>query len=103
MRDEKFSKESLKEIEKRLLEIEEEKPRRIHNARDNNPGGIEDEIEALDIQFLDIEKSQLQLKRQFILDRRDSWKYRVIWNIIAPVVVALVTAYAVASLNTRVN
>jgi len=87
---------SLQEIEKRLLEIEEEKPRRIHNASENYSGSWEDELEAIDIAYLDVEKAILQMKRQFILDKRSSWKVRVFWNIVVPIIVATITAYLVS-------
>ena len=38
---------NLQKIERRLLEIEEEKPRRIHNASENYSESWEDEIERL--------------------------------------------------------
>src|SRR3990167_11233174 len=84
---------SLKKIEERLLEIEHEKPMRIHNAKENYSGGIDDEIEADDIEYLDVEKTQLRLKRQFILDKRESWLPKTIWNFIIPIIVAIITAY----------
>src|SRR3989344_8705280 len=86
---------SLKKIEERLLEIEHEKPMRIHNAKENYSGGIDDEIEADDIEYLDVEKTQLQLKRQFILDERNGWKAKSIWNVIVPIIVSIITAYVV--------
>ena len=88
---------SLQEIEKRLLEIEKEKPRRIHNASENYSESWEDEIEALDIAYLDVEKATLQMKRQFILDKRNAWKARVFWSIVVPIIVATVTAYFVST------
>lgn len=87
---------SLQEIEKRLLEIEEEKPRRIHNASENYSESWEYEIEALDIAYLDVEKDILQMRRQFILDRRNAWKARIFWSIIVPIIVATVTAYLIS-------
>jgi len=89
---------SLKKIEERLLEIEHEKPMRIHNARENYSGSIKDEIEADDIAYLNVEKTQLQLKRQFILDERNSWKAKSIWNVVVPIVVSVITAYLVSVL-----
>lgn len=87
---------SLKKIEARLLEIEHEKPTRIHNACENYSGNIDDEIEANDIAYLDVEKAQLQLKRQFILDRRSSWMAKSIWNVVVPIAVSVVTTYLVS-------
>ncbi len=83
---------SLKDIERRLLEIEEEKPRRIHNASENYSAIFEDELEALEIAGLDVEKSVLQNKRQFILDKRNNWKARAFWSVVVPVIVSLITA-----------
>lgn len=91
---------SLKAIEERLLEIEHEKPMRIHNSKENYSGSIEDEIEAADIDYLDVEKAQLQLKRQFILDNRSSWLAKSIWNVIVPIVVSIITTYIISVLIT---
>lgn len=87
---------SLKKIEARLLEIEHEKPMRIHNAKENYSGSIDDEIEAGDIRYLDVEKTQLQLKRQFILDKRNGWKAKSVWNVIVPIIVSVITTYLVS-------
>lgn len=87
---------SFQEIEKRLLEIEEEKPRRIHNAKENYSGSWDDELEALDIAYLDVEKATLQMKRQFILDRRNGWLAKMLWSIIVPIIAAIITAYIVS-------
>ena len=95
-----ISKKGLREIEKRLLEIEDEKHRRIHNASENHSWSVEDEIEEDNIKYLDVEKTQLQHRRQFILDRRSSWKAKIIWNIIAPMLVAIITAYITVILSS---
>ncbi len=84
---------SLKDIEERLLEIDAEKSARIHNAKEDYSGSIDDEIEANDIAYLDVEKTQLEMKRQFILDKRESWLPKTIWNLFVPIVVAIITAY----------
>ena len=84
---------SLKDIEERLLEIDAEKSARIHNAKENPSYDIDAIIEADDIEYLDVEKTQLQLKRQFILDKRESWLPKTIWNLIVPIIVAIITAY----------
>lgn len=89
---------SLKKIEARLLEIEHEKPMRIHNLNENFSDSYEDVVEHLDIKFLDVEKAQLLLKRQFILDRRNSWKVRIIWDMLVPIILATVTAYLTATI-----
>ncbi|MCH7605273.1 hypothetical protein IID24_04780 [Patescibacteria group bacterium] len=91
---------SLKEIEARLLEIAHEKPMRIHNLRENYSGSTEDVIEGIDIAYLDTEKLQLQLKRQFILDERNGWKAETL-RYIATIVVSVITAYLVFILATE--
>lgn len=93
------SADSLEAIEKRLLEIEEEKPRRIHNLSENFSNSEDDYIEGLEIGWLDDEKALLQLKRQFILDRREGWKSRILWNVVVPVVVAIITTHVVGKLT----
>ncbi|OHA44245.1 MAG: hypothetical protein A3G04_01770 [Candidatus Taylorbacteria bacterium RIFCSPLOWO2_12_FULL_44_9] len=92
---------SLKDIEARLLELDAEKSARIHNAKEDYSGSIDDEIEADDIAYLDIEKTQLQLKRQFILDERNSWKAKSVWNVVIPIAVSIITAYLVSVLVMR--
>lgn len=89
---------SLKKIESRLLEIEHEKPMRIHNASENYSESIEDEIEASEIKYLDVEKTQLQLKRQFILDKRQGWKAKILFSII-PVIATAIITYLISTLD----
>jgi len=91
---------NLSYIEKRLLEIDEEKDRRKFNLKENYTNSIEDTIEADDIKYLDIEKGKLQLTRQFILDKRDDWKAKVLWSIIAPTIVASIVAY-ITSMSSK--
>lgn len=40
------------------------------------------------------EKDRLETERQFILDRRDSLFWRVVWNILVPILVSICTVYA---------
>ncbi|MDP3735460.1 MAG: hypothetical protein Q8R39_03465 [bacterium] len=84
---------SLKAIEERLLEIEHEKPYRIFNLKEYYSASIEDFIEGEDIEFLNVQKTQLQLKRQFILDKRESWLPKTIWSFLVPIVLAIIAAY----------
>jgi len=89
---------SLRGIENRLLEIEHEKPMRIHNMKEDSLGFDEAEIESMDISYLDVERKKLQLKRQFILDGRGGWKAKGFWNVAVPIIVSVITAYLVAYL-----
>ena len=70
-------KQKLKNIEKRLLEIEQEK-------------------HILEFDTTDAEKVSLQLKRQFILDARNGWKTKGIWDVVVPIAVSVITAYLVS-------
>lgn len=88
---------TLAQIEERLLVIEYEKPRRIHEAKENPSGDEWDQImESDEIDHLDVEKAQLEYKRQFILDRRNSWKVKLFWGFVIPIVVSTITAYVVS-------
>lgn len=90
---------SLKKIEERLLEIEHEKPMRMHNLGENFSAfahEMEGEIEADEIAYLDVEKTKLRLKREFILDSRSSWKAKTIWDVAVPIAVSIVTTYLVS-------
>jgi hypothetical protein len=84
---------SLKSVEGRLLEIDAEKSARIHNIKDLSPNSIEIIEEVNGIKYLDVEKSQLQLKYQFILNRRESWLPRTAWSFFVPIVASIITAY----------
>ena len=92
---------SLKDIEERLLEIDSEKSARIHNAEENPSLDIDAIIEADDIEYLDVEKTQLQLKRQFLLDKRHGWKAKLVWNVIVPIIVSVITALLVSIFANR--
>ncbi len=37
----------------------------------------------------------LEAKRSFILDKRNSWKPKVFWDILVPFIVAILTSYVV--------
>ena len=86
---------ALKEIEERLLEIDAEKSARSYGAAKNIIQAIKD---GDDIKYLDVEKTRLQLKRQFILDRRNSWKAKSIWDVVVPIIVSIITAYVISVL-----
>ena len=60
-------------------------------------GGVRQEvadrqIEAAKKPLID-EMKILELKRQHILDRRNSWLPKSIWNIFIPIIVAIATTY----------
>ena len=74
-------------IQNRLLELEKE-------TRSITPTLLSNDLQ--------IEKAQLEKELQFILDERNSWKSKIIWNIIVPVIVSVVTAYIVTKLNSKI-
>ncbi len=91
----------ISDIEKRLLEIDEEKARRIFNMEDD-PGSFQD-IEGIEeietIKSLDREKGRLISQRQFILDERNSgWKSKIIWSIFVPIMISIITNYFLRTL-----
>lgn len=89
---------SLADVEKRLLEIDTEKASRIHNLQENYSASVKDYIEELDIDYLDIEKQQLQLRRQFLLDRMNGWKLKLLFVILTTIISPVITAYLVSVL-----
>ena len=72
------------ENEKRLNEIE-------YKLREeySEPDAFILEHEAIEIKKYN---EILNLKKQYILDKRNGWILKLIWSIIAPVIVALLTS-----------
>lgn len=52
--------------------------------------------DAVQHEFIEIEKHNkvLELKRKFILDKRNGWKQRIIFSLIVPAIVSIVVAIA---------
>lgn len=88
----------LADVEKRLLEIDAEKNRRIHNLQENYSASVEDYVEELDINYLDIEREQLLLRRRFLLDKRNNWKTKLFFIIITTIISPVITAYLVSAI-----
>ncbi|MFA5029900.1 MAG: hypothetical protein WC518_04195 [Patescibacteria group bacterium] len=83
----------LSKIEKRLLEIDEEKEFGVYNYGENLTGNFDDEIEKSRILHFDIEKNKLQMERQFILDGRNGWWFRIVWDMVVPIIITLITIF----------
>ena len=88
----------IKEIEKRIIEIKKEiagKPKELKApiAQVLLDGQIRNAIKPLQEEL-----AILEIKRQFILDKRDSLFSRVIWNIVVPIIVSSVTAFLVSKI-----
>lgn len=83
----------LRKIEKRLLEIGREQARRKFDLRENYTGSLEDTMEADYITYLPVEKEGLMLERQFILDKREGLMPKLTWNLMIPIVVAIIVSF----------
>lgn len=93
---------SLSKIEKRILEINKTL---VDPTRAKEMGGrgitqhfVEANLAAANRPLLD-ERAQLEVERQFILDRRDSLFWRFIWNIVVPFAVSIITVVMLRFLN----
>ena len=83
-------------IEKRILEINEilaDKNRERKMASGIAMPVFEKILANANRPLLE-EKTQLETKRQFLLDKRDGLLWRVVWNIIVPILVSISTVYA---------
>jgi len=83
-----FFKSRLKEIEEEILKKQKDgvsDSENIGNSANVRKTKREAEIAAL------------ESERHFIVDRRNSWKPKVIWDVLVPIVVAVVTAYIVTT------
>lgn len=86
----------LNQIEKRILEIKNilaDKDREKKIASGVAMPIFEGRLKNANRPLLE-EKDRLETERQFILDRRDSLFWRVVWNIFVPILVSICTVYA---------
>ncbi len=90
-----FPKTTLYGIEERILDLKDELEaiRSPLGKRGMYFTTLTDEKE------IESELDKLTIRRQFILDKRDSLFWKIVWNIIVPVVVATITAYMVSKFN----
>ena len=93
---------SISKIEKRILEINKIL---VDPVRREEMGGrgitqhfVEANLAAVNKPLLE-ERAQLEVERQFLLDRRDSLFWRFVWNILVPVVVSTITVVMLRFLN----
>lgn len=89
-------------IENRIIELKQEianKPKEL-GKRLEAVGVSQRQLDSLiekDNKSLKEELEGLEIQRQFILDRRNGWKPKVIWDMLVPIIVAVVTSYIVAA------
>ena len=94
---------NLRQIEKRILEINEilaDKERERKMASGISMPIFEGRLKNANRPLLD-EKAQLETNRQFLLDRRDSLFWRVIWNVLVPILVSITTVYALGTFGLK--
>lgn len=83
-----FFQSRLKEIEEEILKKQKDSVSDSENIGNSaNVRKIKREAEI----------TALESERHFIVDRRNSWKPKVIWNVLVPIAVSVVTAYIVTT------
>ncbi len=88
-------------IEKRIIELKQEiakKPKELRK-RLEDVGVSQSQLDGLvenENEPLQDELKKLEIKRQFILDRRNSWVAKSVWNVVVPIVISVITAYLVS-------
>lgn len=82
-----FFKNRLKEIEEAILDKQKA------DIADGESFGNSANVRRVK---REAEISALNLKRQFILDKRNGWKPKILWDVLVPITVALITSYIVA-------
>ncbi len=91
----------LGKIEKRIFEIKDtlsDKSREKSMASSVPMSIFERRLVAANRPLLE-ELEKLEIRRRFILDKRDSLFWRVVWNVIVPMIVSVVTAFIVSSIS----
>lgn len=86
-------KGKLKKIEEQIIEVK----RQINFNRNNDisrqyGGGQSPHVKSENEQ-LSGELGKFETQRNFLLDRRESWMPKTIWNVILPIIVTIITLY----------
>lgn len=92
-------KGKLKKIEKQIIEIKEQINFNKNNDVSRQYGGEKSTLVELENEQLLDELDKLETQRNFLLDRRESWIPKTIWNVIVPIVVTVITLYVVELLE----
>lgn len=90
-----------KNIEKRILEIDKilsDKDRRKKIGGTVVMSVFEKRVERANEPLL-IEKKRLEMERQFILDNRNSFFWKVLWSVVVPILVTLIINYMQIKIN----
>lgn len=90
----------ISDIERRILEIKKtlsDKKREKEMASEIPMPAFEKKLEIANRPLLE-ELDQLETERKFLLDERDSLFWRIIWNVVVPIIVSLITASIVTRL-----
>ena len=80
--------ETLTKIEKKLVKNQENLNEIDYNMRENYS---EPEAEHWEFEANEIEKINkvLEIKRRHVLDRRNSWRAKIIWSVLIPIILSL--------------
>lgn len=62
-------------------------------------GVLVDEVEEK--QLLQGELDALKTQRKFLLDRRESWLPKTLWNVLVPILVTIITLYVINLLGLK--
>lgn len=92
-------KGKLKKIEEQIIEIKGQINLNKNNDVSLQCGGGKSPYVELENERLSDELDKLETQRNFLLDRRESWMPKTIWNVIVPIVVTIITLYIVKLLE----
>ncbi len=82
----------LSKIEDEIV-VTQELRRKLISSKFLSTQYVPEESLELRIEHLDSQISTLETKRNFILDRREGWLPKTIWNILVSIVVTVITVY----------
>lgn len=87
----------LTEIENELL-INQKKLSEL-----SNPYMYMNMIDNGQIKQIENRNEELDLERQHILDRRNSWKPKIFWDVLVPIIVTIITTYLISILSVGIG
>ena len=92
--------ETLSKIEKEIVDNQKKLNQIEYDIRENY---TPDEACVWEHKAIEIEKQNkvLEKKRMHILDRRNGWRVRFIWSVLAPIIISIVTAWLIYYFNLK--
>jgi hypothetical protein len=93
----------LKNIEKRIVEIQKQISQTYETAYKRFP--VKDHAdmaaEGGKTKLLRNELEELETKRRFLLDRRESWLPKTIWNVVIPIAISIIVTILTLYITNR--